>query len=531
MQDLTLQQDGKLDPRRVRVWLAVIVLAALALRCFNTLARTETVDRDTASFLYQAKSLVEGDAHRWFAVHTKPPVYSGLIAAGWKLGLDPILAGRLVALIAGLLVLHPTWLLLRRCGPVGPALVGLAILALMKEPMRCSGRCIADTTYAAIMMYGVYFFIVRGLVDAKLWAFPLAGAFGGLAYLTRTEGLMLLPLGLLMLAAGAIRRKLPRPAALLGGLAMLVVCLAIVSVHVAMVSAVEGRFTLRRNMGQFMLYSIGATHEVIPSAGKGPTALEVFASHGLSMAASWLTNLWGYLSSNIARCGGYATGAFLLAGLASFGRRLWRWQPCQLGLGLFALSLCVLSIIEPHTRMLLATIPLTGFLMGAGVFWIHRQADKLNLPGKGKRGSEMVIPAIAIGAVLAISAASVIKFDSHKDSPLHWAAAIIAADSEVRGEPAGRVASSESVIAWHARGEPVTFSDNWTLTTDQLREFVERQKVDFFVLNVHELQNAGLDDQDIRNVPAFLEIIGEARSDPRSRDAEHLLIYRVRAER
>ncbi len=520
-----------MHPRRVRVWLAVIVLAALGLRCFNTLARTETVDSDTASFLYQAKSLVEGDAHRWFAVHTKPPVYSGLIAAGWKLGLDPILAGRLVALIAGLLVLHPTWLLLRRCGPAGPALVGLAILALMKEPLRCSGRCIADTTYAAIMMYGLYFFIVRGLIDAKLWAFPLAGALGGLAYLTRTEGLMLLPLGLLMLAAGAIRRKLPRPAALLGGGAMLVVCLAIVSVHVAMVSAEEGRFTLRRNMGQFMLYSAGATHEVIPSAGKGPTALEVFASHGLSMAGSWVANLWGYLSSNIARCGGYATGAFLLAGLAAFGRRLWRWQPCQLGLGFFALSLCVLSIIEPHTRMLLATIPLTGFLMGAGVFWIHRQVDKLNLPGKGKPGSEMVIPGIAIGAVLAISVASVIKFDSYKDSQFHAAASIVAANNQAQGEPAARVASSESIIAWHASGEPVTFSDNWTLTTDQLREFVERQEVDFLVLNVGELPNAGLDAKDIRNVPAFLKIIGEAYSDPRSEDTEHLLVYRVQAER
>ena len=540
MQDLALQQDGRMDPRRVRLCLAAIVLAALTLRCFNAMAQSRTVDRDTASFLYQAKSLVEGDVHRWFAVHTKPPVYSGLIAAGWKLGLDPILAARLIALVAGLLVLHPAWLLMRRCGPAAPALVGLAILALMKEPMRCSGRCIADTTYAAIMMYGVYFFIVRGLADAKLWAFGLAGAFGGLAYLTRTEGLMLLPLGLLMLAAGAIRRKLPRRTALLGALAMLVVCLAIVSVHVAMVSMEEGRFTLRRNMGQFMLYSAGATHEVIPSAGKGPTALEVFASHGMSMASSWLANLWGYLSSNITRCGGYATGAFLLAGLAAFGRKLWRWQVCQLGLGFFALSLGVLSLVEPHTRMLLGTISLTGFLMGAGLFWLNRQADKLNLPGKGRPGSEMVIPGIAIVAVLAISAVSIIKFDSYKDSQFHRAAVIIAADSEARKMPAPRVASSESIIAWYARGEPVTFSDNWTLTTDHLREFVERQKVDFLVLNAKELRNAGLDDQEMSSLPvflkllgkapAFLKIIGEAPSDPRSKDTTKLFVFRVQAE-
>ncbi len=529
MQELTTHTDGPTDLRRIRIWLAVIVLAALALRCFGAMVQSRVVDRDTPSFLYQAESLVEGNVHKWFAVHKKPPVYSGLIAAGWALGLDPILAARLIAVIAGLVVLHPTWLLLRRCGPAGAALVGLAILALMKEPMRCSGRCIADTTYAAIMMYGLYFLIVGGLVDAKIRAFALAGAFGGLAYLTRTEGLMLLPLGLLLIAAGAIRRKLPRRVALLGALALLAVGLAIVSVHVGMVSAEEGRFTLRRNMGQFMLYSAGATDEVIPSAGKGPTALEALATHGLSMAGSWVGNLWGYLSNNIARCGGYATGAFLLAGLIAFGRRLWRWAPCQLGLGFFVLSLGVLSLVEPHTRMLLGTIGLTGLLMGAGVFWIHDRIDRLNLPGKGKRGSELVVPGIAIVAVVAISTASIIKFDSHKDSQLHAAAKVIAAAGEARGAARPRVASSEPAISWHAGGESVTFSDNWTLSAEQLRKFVRKENVDYLVLNVRELENAGLDAKDIDNVPGFLKFVGEARSDPRSEDDEHLLVYRVRA--
>jgi len=106
--------------------------------------------------------------------------------------------------------------------------------------------------------------------------------------------------------------------------------------------------------------------------------------------------------------------------------------------------------------------------------------------------------------------------------------------------PAPRVASSESIIAWYARGEPVTFSDNWTLTTDHLREFVERQKVDFLVLNAKELRNAGLDDQEMSSLPvflkllgkapAFLKIIGEAPSDPRSKDTTKLFVFRVQAE-
>ena len=531
MREPTLHDDSPMEPRRVRMLLAVIVLAALALRCFNTLAHWDVIERDTGSFLYQAKSLIEGDAYRWFAVHTKPPLYSALIAAGWKMGLDPIVAGRLVALLAGLLVLHPAWLLLKRCGPAGPALVGLAILALMKEPVQASGRCISDTTYAAIMTYGLYFFLVRGLIDERLWAFPLAGALVGLAYLTRTEGLMLLPIGLFVVAVGGIARKLPRRTALLGGLAMLAVGLAIISVHVAMVSAAEGRFTIRRNMGQFMLYSIGATQEVTPSAGKGPVPLEVLTAHGLAMARSWLNGLWHYLSSYIARAGGYVTGAFLIAGLAAYGRRLWRWRPCQLGLGVFFLFLCGLSVIKPHTRMLLGVLSLTGYLMGAGVFWIHRQVDKLNLPGKGRPGSEMVIPGIAIAGVLAISVASVIKFDRYQDSAISRAASIVVANSRSQEPPVAmpRVATGEAAIAWYANGEVVPFSDNWKLTVGQLRELLLQKKVDFFVLDASKLFAAGLDKKAIDSPPAFLKLVGEAHRDPRSKDKAHLLVYRVLA--
>ncbi len=533
MQDLTSQEGRHDNPRRVRMWLAVIVLAALALRCFNTLAHSDVVDRDTGSFLFQAKSLVEGDVYRWFAVHTKPPLYSALIAAGWKLGLDPIGAGRLVALLAGMLVLHPAWLLLKRCGPAGPALVGLAILALMREPVQTSGRCISDTTYAAIMTYGLYFLIVRGLIDARRWAFPLAGVLVGLAYLARTEGLMMLPFGLLVLVGGAIARKLPRRTALLGGLAMLAASLAIISVHVAMISVAEGRFTIRRNMGQFMLYSIGESREVIASVGKGPTPLEVVTNHGLALALGWLNSLWLYLSAYVARCGGYVTGAFLIAGLAAFWGRLRRWQPCQLGLGFFVLSLCGLSFIKPHTRMLLGTISLTGYLMGAGVFWINQQVDKLNLPGKGRAGSEMVVPGLAIAAVLAVSVASVIKFDSYQESALKNAAAVVVAASSSQNPPisAPRVAAGEAAIAWYAKGEPVAFSDNWKLTVEQLRRLLLQKKADFLVLFDREIPAAGLEGKDIQNPTGFLKLVGEARSDPRSKDKERLLIYRVQAQR
>lgn len=526
MQNPLEQDEGRLSPGRVRALLLTILLAAGAVRGLTAYVVAQTIDSDTASFLYQAQTLVKGDAHGWFAIHHKPPLYSGLIAAGWQLGLGPIQAARIISLFAGLMILHPAWLLLRRSGPTPAAVTGLAILAMMPEPVATSARCLSDATYAAILTYGLYFLVLPGLTDGRVWAFAAAGLLSGLAFLTRTEGLMLTGIGLLLLLVGLIARKVPWRKALAGGLLLTATCAVPVVPYVAMVSQAEGRLTIRRNMGQFMAYSAGATAEAIPSEGKGPSEVEALTDNAGSLALNWAKNLGKYTYSYVPRCGGYVTGLFLLAGLAALGRRLFRWSPCQIGLWAFVLSLCVLSLIGPNTRHLLGTISLTGMLMGVGVMWLHRQADKLRLPGRTSLWAPTAIPLIAIIAVTGVTVAKTLRYDAHREVGLRQAAAIIAqqAGDSDRGPV---VATSEPAVAWFAGGELAAFSEKWSLSANQLREFLRDNKVEYLVLEKAELAAAGLDDRSALYPPEFLHLVGQALGDPRSRTRSHLFVYRV----
>ncbi len=393
---------------------------------------------------------------------------------------------------------------------------------MMKEPVRASGRCIADTTYATVMMYALYFLIVRGLIDARIWAFPVAGALTGLAYLTRTEGLMVLPFGLVFVVAGAIRKKLPSRTALAGGVLMLVISLGIAAFHVGLVSVAEGRFTLRRNVGQLMLYTIGATHEIPPSVGKGPTAREVIGSPGLGLGRALVCSFSSSLFEYIPRCGGYITGVFIVAGLAACWRKLWRWEPNQIGLAMFVFSLGVLSLVGPHTRFLIATVPLTGYLMACGVDWLWQQGKRIPIfKLNGAQAAPTVVSAVMIGAVLAITLSSTITYDRYRDRELRHAGAIIAANTPPGAIP--RIAVHEAAVAWYANGDRIGLGDEWTLTSSQLQDFLERHNAGFVVV---ESPQSSLGDQDTQKPPPFLRLIDLARPDPRSSHKTPLAVYR-----
>ncbi|MCJ7543810.1 MAG: hypothetical protein MUP47_04465 [Phycisphaerae bacterium] len=88
---------------RGRLVLLAIVLVALGLRCWSVYAQGTAFDRDATMFFQQADDLARGNVYSWFAVHRKPPVYSGLLGLGMVMGLSPVAAGRAVSVLAALL--------------------------------------------------------------------------------------------------------------------------------------------------------------------------------------------------------------------------------------------------------------------------------------------------------------------------------------------------------------------------------------------------------------------------------------------
>jgi 4-amino-4-deoxy-L-arabinose transferase-like glycosyltransferase len=513
---------------RGRLVLLAIVLVALGIRCWSVYAQGTAFDRDATLFFGQAQDLARGNVYSWFTAHRKPPVYSGLLALGMVMGLSPVAAGRAVSVLAGVLVLHPAWLILRRCGPRSTALLALALVALLKEPIQVSSRCISDSTYAVIALYALYFLLARGLIDGRLPGFACAGALVGLAYLARTEGIALLVPGAVLILAGMIGGRLRPRVALLGGGLLLLVALAVVSSHVVAVSLKEGQFTVRRNVGQFILYSLGVAASKVPLEGQGasPTGELVWNVGG--MAWSWTRHLLDYLSDKLPRAGGYASAVFLGAGLAADRRQLWRWGVWQLGLAVALLTLLILSLVEPHTRYLMGLIALTGWTMARGSEgivdavrrvspWARRSPDWLRVAAAWA----------AVAIVGGISVASVAREDRYREREFLGGAELIRAHAPPGRTP--RVATTESPVAYHARGDAIELNTKWVLTEEELGDLLTREKADFLVIRPDELK-AMCSPIDPARPPAFLRLIGKIPSDVRSRKTRSILVCQVASE-
>lgn len=125
---------------------------------------------------------------------------------------NAFLAGRLLAALAGAALLGAGYWLARALMPPGPALVALLALALSglvaqyglylgsDTPFAaCAALCVAGVIWVARLGAGE-----RGAGGERraIWLAALAGLCGGLAYLMRHPGLLLLPWGLLALWFG-----------------------------------------------------------------------------------------------------------------------------------------------------------------------------------------------------------------------------------------------------------------------------------------------------------------------------------------
>ncbi len=510
--------------RAQRLCLWGIVLTALAVRGLNVTMHGIAVDDDTAAFLAQARSLLDGDVYGWFAVHTKPPLYSALVAVPAAAGFSLVASARLVSLLAGLLLLHPAWLILRRCGDRWTALLALALVAVMKVEVMLSGRCISDTVYGVLTLYALYFFLARGLLDGRVRAFAAAGGLVGLAYLCRTEGLTFVPLLALIGLVGCLRKKLPARTGAAGLAVFLAVSLGLLAAHVGTVSFEEGRFTIRRNMGHFMLRSAGLA-ESGARAADAPGAVETFLDNPGALPASWVRHLWRYLHNEALRATGYVGPALLLIGLWADRRSLLRWALWPLGLLVFLGVLAVLCLIEPHVRFLIGVIVLTAWPTARGAEEIARgliRANPLRL-----RRTAWVRPAaagIVIAGMAAPSVVSSLELDRYEDRDLPVAAEVVRRRAE-GGEPP-RIAATHPILAFYAGGEIVRLDSEWRLSAEELRKRLADGRADFLVLSRTALADM-CPEAAPENPPKFLALVGTARSDPRAKRPREMLVFRV----
>ena len=182
--------------------LLVIAVAAIAVRGI-AFARLPELTYDGTYYLRQAERL--RSLHYDFIGF--PPGYPIAVALVQTLVSEPVLAGRLASLVAGLMSLFLAWRLARRHLPDAWVLLVLAVLAVHPHLARVQVETLSESTYLALVLAAVLLFEARRDL--------VAGAALGAAYLVRPEALLLY--------AGFIAMRLVQdrrfPAALVLGLA------------------------------------------------------------------------------------------------------------------------------------------------------------------------------------------------------------------------------------------------------------------------------------------------------------------------
>ncbi len=510
---------------REKLWLVLIVLLALAIRLLAAWMHGVHVDRDGPSFVYPAMSLLRGNLADWFYLQTKPPVFGAVVAAPMALGMEGLAAVRMLSILFGVAMLHPAWLFFRRFGGRRTALLALLVLAMMRLPVKTSGRTLSDTFYATLTLYLFYLAVVKGLIDRRGWGFAAGGLLGGVAFLTRSEAIIFLPLVPLLGLYGAIRRRIDWKLAA-ASLSFPLLAAVVMAPQVALLSQAEGRFTLRRNVGQFMAYSAGATDQITSEEGEQLNAAEALAQNFGAIAVNAADHLWKYVYDVIPRGMAYVGAVFVLVGVWTVRRKVFAWTPLGLSLLIFLWALCVLSIFDPHARLLLNTMPFLAWPMVVGIAAIAAWIVKWNPAGLARPWKAgPLIAAAFIATVTVPTIPTVLGRDRHEGYDALRASRIIREHAGASGRPV--VACRLSVIALRADAELVGVSHEWNMDAERLGEYLRKHNADYFCMSAANLRTM-LPGVAPADPPAYLELIATAPSHEKAHEPRTQQVYRVK---
>ena len=177
-------ENGAQTVRNGNRYLLLILLIGLIVRLANVLS-TSVIEIDGISYAFIAQAIARGE---WGEVLKAvfSPFYPVLIALAHLFVGDYELAGRLVSLVFGLLLVYVSYLFFRRFLGERKALYACFILAIHPYLARYSGQVLSESLTTFLFMLTVLFFY-RGWTEVKGLYVGLSGLFLVLTYLTRPE--------------------------------------------------------------------------------------------------------------------------------------------------------------------------------------------------------------------------------------------------------------------------------------------------------------------------------------------------------
>ncbi len=278
--------------------LAIVALAAFALRLVLMLARGDYIVYDEGYYLLLERSLRAGHG---FALNGLPhvalsPLQPVLVAALALLGVPDLWASRLLAVVCSALLVFPVATLAERVGGTKVALPAAALTAVTPAlmsfvpffPGRSWNLYFGSEPLFLLLAFGAVAAAMRA--EERRWAWwAVAGALAGASYLTRAEGLVLCAALLAVAAARLLARRAPaadwRRPLLAAAAGTIVAAPYLVYLHSTL-----GRWALTGRV-QAAASAGAAVPSAVASARSGGEALEAFVWQG--EPESFLRALYG----------------------------------------------------------------------------------------------------------------------------------------------------------------------------------------------------------------------------------------------
>jgi hypothetical protein len=243
----TVPSPGAAAPRHVGAAIAALAAFAFLFR-FARWERTAVLFNDGPVFLALAERSASG-AFEVLLQHPFHPLYPLAIAAvhalGAPFGLGFETAGALVAALAGAAGVVAMGALARAAFGPREGLVAAALFAIHAAAVDVGGDVQSESLYLALFLAAAAS-LWRAIEGGRPAAGFAAGAFSGLAYLTRPEGIGLALVGVALAGWRALRGQVPIGRAVRTALAIGVTAAVLAGPYIAALSIRTGELTLTR---------------------------------------------------------------------------------------------------------------------------------------------------------------------------------------------------------------------------------------------------------------------------------------------
>ncbi len=187
--------------------LLLIMLAALTLRALCAILFTGEIDTEGAEYARIAQNIIAGKGYEGLATQGTqlffPPLFPFLIAGVSLITGDAEIAGRILNVLSGALLVYPVYLVARRMFDEAIGLGAAGLIAVHPYLVQLSTTVFCEATYLTLLLTALY--SAMSAVDKPTWRrLTVSGGLYGFAYLVRPEAFIFMLVGMAFILLGQV---------------------------------------------------------------------------------------------------------------------------------------------------------------------------------------------------------------------------------------------------------------------------------------------------------------------------------------